>query len=109
MRQTLIPFYKRNNMRNNNQRNNNQSGVGLMIQKCHKYRQRRKQYMDQARQTADEIERERLMQMAEHYGRIVSCEQEKIDGVRGPAAPMPEPAETSDDDDDTFPDFINNL
>ena len=57
----------------------NQTSVGMMIQRCHKWRQKRKQYMDQARQTADEIERERLLQLAEHYGRIVNEEQSKID------------------------------
>ena len=35
----------------------NQSNVGQMIQRCHKWRQKRKQYIDQARQTADEIDR----------------------------------------------------
>ena len=56
------------------QNKKNQSSVGLMIQRCHKWRQKRKQYMDQARQTSDEIERERLMQTAEHYGRIVAAD-----------------------------------
>ncbi|MDR2412923.1 MAG: hypothetical protein LBD50_01795 [Rickettsiales bacterium] len=55
-----------------------------MIQRCHKLRQKRKQCMDQARQTSDEIERERLLQMAEHYGRIVNGEQGKIDSCRDP-------------------------
>ena len=50
----------------------NQTSVGQMIQRCHKWRQKRKQYIDQARQTTDEIERERLLQAAEHYGRIVN-------------------------------------
>ena len=48
------------------QNKKNQSNVGQMIQRCHKWRQKRKQYIDQARQTADEIERERLLQTAEH-------------------------------------------
>lgn len=83
-----------------------------MIQRCHKWRQKRKQYMDQARQTPDEIERERLMQAAEHYGRIVSAEQGKIDSTRDPKEknqPITEPADTSDDDDASFPDFITDL
>ena len=84
-----------------------------MIQRCHKWRQKRKQYIDQARQTADEIERERLLQTAEHYGRIVAAEQGKIDSTRGPAekTPMPEeaPTDTTDDEDAPFPDFITNL
>lgn len=84
--------------------------VGLMIQRCHKWRQKRKQYMDQARQTADEIERERLMQMAEHYGRIVSSEQGKIDSTRDPKDRVPvAEEENSDDDDAGFPDFMTNL
>ena len=66
------------------QNKKNQSSVGQMIQRCHKWRQKRKQYIDQARQTSDEIERERLLQTAEHYGRIVSAEQEKIDTIRDP-------------------------
>ncbi len=95
------------------QNKKNQSSVGMMIQRCHKWRQKRKQYMDQARQTADEIERERLMQAAEHYGRIVSAEQGKIDSSRDPKEKAPaEPAETNDtteEDDAAFPDFITNL
>ena len=55
-----------------------------MIQRCHKWRQKRKQYIDQARQATDEIERERLLQTAEHYGRIVNEEQSKIDSTRDP-------------------------
>ena len=64
------------------QNKKNQSAVGQMIQRCHKWRQKRKQYMDLARQTSDEIERERLLQAAEHYGRIVNTEQGKIDSSR---------------------------
>ncbi len=99
------------------QNKKNQSSVGLMIQRCHKWRQKRKQYMDQARQTADEIERERLMQAAEHYGRIVNAEQGKIDSTRDPKDKTPvieettdivDTMETSDDDDVSFPDFITN-
>lgn len=91
-------------------RKNNQLPVGMMIQRCHKWRQKRKQYMDQARQTADEIERERLLQMAEHYGRIVNAEQGKIDDKRDvkEKTPVIEP-ESSDDDDVGFPDFMANL
>ncbi len=99
------------------QNKKNQSSVGMMIQRCHKWRQKRKQYMDQARQTADEIERERLMQAAEHYGRIVAAEQGKIDSTRGPNDKTPttaiaNPDITSDDamdDDDSFSDFVTNL
>ena len=93
----------------------NQSSVGMMIQRCHKWRQKRKQYMDQARQTSDEIERERLMQAAEHYGRIVNAEQGKIDSTRAPgdktpvADDAPESESVSDDDDAAFPDFITNI
>ncbi len=105
----------------------NQSSVGLMIQRCHKWRQKRKQYMDLARQTADEIERERLMQAAEHYGRIVNAEQGKIDSTRDPKDKTPvidetidntdmtdsaEPvdsADTTDEEETTFPDFITDL
>jgi len=82
-----------------------------MIQRCHKWRQKRKQYLDQARQTADEIERERLLQTAEHYGRIVNAEQGKIDSTRAPADKTPVPAESADgaDDEEPFPEFIENL
>lgn len=103
------------------QNKKNQSSVGMMIQRCHKWRQKRKQYMDQARQTTDEIERERLMQAAEHYGRIVNAEQGKIDSTRDPkdkgttadeiAEITPDSSENSDagdDDDAGFPDFITN-
>ncbi len=94
------------------QNKKNQSSVGLMIQRCHKWRQKRKQYMDQARQTADEIERERLMQAAEHYGRIVNAEQGKIDSTRDPKEkiqPIADATESSDDEDTPFPDFITDL
>lgn len=100
----------------------NQSSVGMMIQRCHKWRQKRKQYMDQARQTSDEIERERLMQAAEHYGRIVNEEQGKIDSTRDPKEKISsadeniddvnetqESGESSEEDDTTFPDFITDL
>lgn len=101
------------------QNKKNQSSVGMMIQRCHKWRQKRKQYMDQARQTSDEIERERLMQAAEHYGRIVNAEQGKIDSTRDPKDKTPVAEESVDvaenidsvDDEETeavFPDFITN-
>lgn len=102
------------------QNKKNQSSVGLMIQRCHKWRQKRKQYMDQARQTADEIERERLMQAAEHYGRIVNAEQGKIDSTRDarekntPVDDVIDPGDTtdstdnSDDEETVFPEFIMN-
>ena len=93
------------------QNKKNQSSVGLMIQRCHKWRQKRKQYMDQARQTADEIERERLMQAAEHYGRIVNAEQGKIDSTRAPGTPpTPAPEEvSSEDEEENLPDFITDV
>ena len=99
----------------------NQTSVGQMIQRCHKWRQKRKQYIDQARQTSDEIERERLLQTAEHYGRIVNEEQIKIDSQRDPkdksvtqeeVAETAENADTTDSSEDEelgFPDFIANL
>lgn len=97
----------------------NQTSVGQMIQRCHKWRQKRKQYIDQARQTSDEIERERLLQTAEHYGRMVNEEQVKIDYQRDPKdkTPIPEEIadangdqnESGDEDEIGFPDFITNL
>lgn len=84
-----------------------------MIQRCHKWRQKRKQYIDLARQTSDEIERERMLQTAEHYGRIVAAEQGKIDSTRTPAekaaAKCEENTDTSADEDEPLPDFITNL
>lgn len=98
------------------QNKKNQSGVGQMIQRCHKWRQKRKQYIDQARQTSDEIERERLLQAAEHYGRIVNAEQGKIDSTRDPkdkaaaeAEAAQEAADSNDEEENSFPDFITNL
>ncbi|MDW2958874.1 MAG: hypothetical protein R8M37_03670 [Alphaproteobacteria bacterium] len=97
------------------QNKKNQSNVGQMIQRCHKWRQKRKQLIDQARQVSDEIERERLLQTAEHYGRMVNTEQGKIDSTRDPKDktpvpdPVPENAEGSDEEDTGFPDFITNL
>ena len=104
------------------QNKKNQSNVGQMIQRCHKWRQKRKQYIDQARQTADEIERERLLQTAEHYGRMVNTEQGKIDSTRDPKEKNAAEAEvqttenqesgdapeSGDDDESPFPDFITN-
>lgn len=98
------------------QNKKNQSSVGLMIQRCHKWRQKRKQYIDQARQTADEVERERLLQAAEHYGRIVAAEQCKIDSTRTPADKVSVPEIDTESDDTTasdeveapLPDFILN-
>lgn len=101
------------------QNKKNQSSVGMMIQRCHKWRQKRKQYMDQARQTTDEIERERLMQAAEHYGRIVNAEQGRIDSTRDPrdkSATLDEPiadatdsADGNDDEETSFPEFITDV
>ena len=98
------------------QNKKNQSSVGQMIQRCHKWRQKRKQFIDQARQTSDEIERERLLQAAEHYGRIVNAEQGKIDSSRdtkekaaAEAAVAAETPENNEDEDAGFPDFITNL
>lgn len=97
------------------QNKKNQSNVGQMIQRCHKWRQKRKQLIDQARQVSDEIERERLLQTAEHYGRMVNTEQGKIDSTRDPKdktptpEPVPENVEGSDEEDTGFPDFITNL
>ncbi len=102
------------------QNKKNQSNVGQMIQRCHKWRQKRKQYIDQARQTADEIERERLLQTAEHYGRMVNTEQGKIDSTRDPkekaaaaaavaAEQASENAENAEEEESPFPDFITNL
>lgn len=103
------------------QNKKNQTSVGQMIQRCHKWRQKRKQYIDLARQTTDEIERERLLQTAEHYGRIVNEEQIKIDSQRDPkdktsapeeiqeSAENAEGSESTDDEEMGFPDFIANL
>ena len=99
----------------------NQTAVGQMIQRCHKWRQKRKQYIDQARQTSDEIERERLLQLAEHYCRMVNEEQIKIDSQRDPKdkitsaemadenADSSDAKETDEDEEMGFPDFITNL
>ena len=102
----------------------NQTSVGQMIQRCHKWRQKRKQYIDLARQTSDEVERERLLQTAEHYCRIANEEQLKIDSLRDPKDKnnkdeeliesgdnnnAPETNDSNDDDEIGFPDFIENL
>ncbi|MBD5400573.1 hypothetical protein HDR61_02410 [bacterium] len=89
------------------QNKKNQTSVGQMIQRCHKWRQKRKQYIDQARTTTDAIERERLLQTAEHYGRIVAAEQGKIDSTRVPGDKTPAP--TPVDEDDALPDFITDI
>ncbi len=108
------------------QNKKNQSNVGLMIQRCHKWRMRRKQFIDQARNTPDEIERERLLQAAEHCVRMTNAEQEKIDSIRDTkekaaavAAAEAEVAaeekagdtdsKTDNDDEMGFPDFITGL
>ena len=99
------------------QNKKNQSNVGQMIQRCHKWRQKRKQYIDLARQCTDEIERERLLQTAEHYGRIVNVEQGKIDSTRDPkekaAAQQAEQAaentENSEEEEPELPEFITSL
>lgn len=110
------------------QNKKNQSSVGLMIQRCHKWRTRRKQLTDQARVTADEIERERLLQTAEHYVRMTNAEQDKIDSMRDTkdkAAAVAEAeaavaeaeknngniqeSKAEEDDEMGFPDFITNL
>ena len=109
----------------NQQSARNQSSVGMMIQRCHKWRQKRKQYMDQARVATDEIERERLLQAAEHYGRIVNEEQSKIDSTRDPKDKTPvdvpatdtgadtaesaENSENVDDEENAFPMFLTTL
>ncbi len=112
------------------QNKKNQSNVGLMIQRCHKWRVRRKQFIDQARNTFDEIERERLLQSAEHCVRMTNAEQEKIDSIRdskekaaavaaaeaemkaAEAAEKDENIDTEKTDGDEemgFPDFITGL
>ena len=99
-----------------------------MIQRCHKWRQKRKQYIDQARQATDEVERERLLQTAEHYGRIVNEEQGKIDSSRDPrdkgknaaqgtdaqseltdGTDGTETAENSEEEETVLPMFLTNL
>ena len=71
--------------------------------------------MDQARQATDEIERERLLQAAEHYGRIVNEEQSKIDSSRDPKdktpvdTTAPDASDTNDEEENPFPEFLTNL
>ena len=89
-------FISIKNKRMKMQNKKNQTAIGMMIQRCHKWRQKRKQYMDQARQATDEIERERLLQAAEHYGRIVNEEQSKIDSTRDPKDKTPVDATAND-------------
>jgi hypothetical protein len=110
------------------QNKKNQSSVGLMIQRCHKWRVRRKQLTDQARTTSDEIERERLLQAAEHCVRMTNAEQEKIDSMRDTKekaaavaaaeaeveaeeknASEDSAAKTDEEEEIGFPDFITNL
>lgn len=90
------------------QHKKNQMSVGLMVQRCHHWRQKRKQFMDTARTTADEIERERLLQAAEHYGRIVNNEQSKIDSKRDTPAPESSAKDNVIDEDEEFQDFKNS-
>ena len=95
----------------------NQTPVGQMIQRCHKWRQKRKQYIDLARQTTDEIERERLLQAAEHYCRIANEEQNKIDSQRDPkdkseigeSAENSEQNDSNEDEEIGFSQFIPNI
>ena len=111
-------------IKKNQTNSRNQSPVGAMIQRCHKWRMKRKQYMDQARLATDEIERERLLQTAEHYGRIVNEEQAKIDSNRDPRDKTPitytppatgnttpgENTENSEtDEEQVFPTFLTSL
>ena len=96
---------------------NQNAAVSQMIQRCHKWRQKRKQYIDQARQNNDSVERERLLQMAEHFCRIANEEQLKIDSQRDPKDKAtsentekdPVTSESGEDDEMGFPDFITNL
>ena len=92
------------------QNKKNQIPVGHMIQRCHKLRQKRKQYIDQARTVSDEVERERLLQMGEHYGRVVISEQGRIDSSRDepekPTKPKKSGKSDKQDADSFLPDFI---
>lgn len=88
--------------------NRKQTSVTQMIGRCHKWRQKRKQYIDQARITNDVIERERLLQMAEHYGRIVADEQGKIDNNRDKKQ-KPDVCPDINDADEELDDFRNSL
>lgn len=102
--------------RKNQNSSRNISPIAIMIQRCHKWRQKRKQYLDQARNATDEIERERLLQAAEHYGRIVNEEQGKIDSSREPkekiqaeVASIENQSENSEEEEPVFPMFLTNL
>jgi hypothetical protein len=77
-----------------------------MVQRCHRWRQKRKLLLDQARAMADDIERERALQAVEHYGRIVNEEQAKIDSKRGPKQET-EPVSAEEYADEDFQDFKN--
>ncbi len=103
----FAPILKKKTSMANNNNKKTQSSVGLMIQRCHRWRQKRKQYIDQARGTSDDIERERLLQMAEHYGRIVSYEQGKIDNTRDPKDKCQ--IDEATDDEGLPDDFMDNL
>lgn len=87
------------------QHKKSQMSVGLMVQRCHRWRQKRKQFIDNARIATDDIERERMLQMAEHYGRIVNDEQSKIDSKRGGPAGRDVVEPLPDLEDDDFQDF----
>jgi len=92
------------------QNKKNQMSTGLMIQRCHRWRQKRKQYLDSARQTSDEIERERLLQMAEHFGRIVSDEQNIIDSKRDAKENKNQtPVVPEENIEEEFDDFKNSI
>ena len=91
-----------------NQNKTKQPPVGQMIRRCHSWRQKRKQFLDQARQCPDEVERERLLQMAEHYGRIVNGEQSKIDTTRDCKVPEIK-VEDLEEEEDSFPDFMAGI
>ena len=82
------------------QKKNNIS-VGVMAQRCHKWRQRRKQLLEQARMTNDPIEKEKILQAAEHYGRMVNDEQSRIDQKRGPREEVSLDDTDLESDDDT--------
>ncbi len=98
------------------------AAVSQMIQRCHKWRQKRKQYIDQARQTNDSVERERLLQLAEHFCRVANEEQLKIDSMRDVKdKTVVEEIESADkaensgaenaneEEEIPFPEFITNL
>lgn len=114
-------FPEIHNKRKNMANKKNQTPVGQMIQRCHKWRQKRKQYIDLVRQTNDEIERERLLQTAEHYCRIANEEQSKIDSQRDPkdksviqeeindATENSEQNDSGEDEEIGFPEFITNV